>query len=175
MTTDYDKAYYESAERSRRRTKRRRVNLILLAIIGVSALACCSGVVLNFMHSNSALSNMPTAPVPGSSSAKAKVVAPPSPAGAKTLLTFPGSGVKKSPIFNTGAEWNVSYSFDCTKYGYDGNFVIMLYKGSNGDSDDILVNELARQGKDSTPIHHDPGSHYLAVDSECSWTVTVTG
>jgi hypothetical protein len=70
------------------------------------------------------------------------------------------------------------YSYDCSSYGSQGNFIADVEAGnqSSMDSDDQTVaNALGEGGSAVTTIYpQDVGSDYhLAVDSECNWSVTV--
>ncbi|WP_203923644.1 hypothetical protein [Rugosimonospora africana] len=103
--------------------------------------------------------------------ATTKAAAPPAP---RTLLQLSGSGIKKSNTFTTGDEWTLSYSFNCSSFGGQGNFAVTEYD-STGMPTDVLVNELAKSGKDTVPQHADGGGHYLEINSECTWSLIVTG
>jgi hypothetical protein len=48
-------------------------------------------------------------------------------------------------------------------------------RADRGSYHDILVNELNMKGRDTVPQHNDAGTHYLEINSECSWTVAVAG
>jgi hypothetical protein len=75
-------------------------------------------------------------------------------------------------MFTTGAEWELSYTYDCSAAGGSGNFQVYEYD-SSGNMHDVLTNELGARGSDSVPQHADRGEHYLQVNSGCSWTITV--
>ena len=99
----------------------------------------------------------------------------PKPAAEKVLLSESGSGIKKTERFQTNGPWHLKYSYDCTgQLGGQGNFIVSEYSGGDSIPSDVLVNELDSQGQSTTPVY-DPGQHYLDVNSECSWHVTVTG
>lgn len=105
----------------------------------------------------------------GKSAAATKAAAP------KVLLNISGKGIKKSAIFTTGPEWQLTYTYDCKSfYGGSGNFIVTQYSDS-GDLEDMLVNELDKKGGDTVPVHASAGAHYLEMNSECKWTVKVTG
>jgi len=89
----------------------------------------------------------------------------------KTIMTFKGNGIKNSPKFKTGDDWVIDYTYDCSSFGSKGNFQVMYY--TDGELDNIAVNELAKKGSDSAPVYGDSGTHYLSINSECSWTVKV--
>lgn len=102
----------------------------------------------------------------------APVTSAPAAPSTHVVLKVSGSGIKNTKTFTTGGDWSISYSFNCASFGSKGNFVITVY-----DSDelaDLPVNELAEKGSDVTYEHGDSGSHYLQINSECSWKVTVT-
>jgi hypothetical protein len=102
-----------------------------------------------------------SAPAPPSSS-------PPSLAG-KTVATFSGSGIENTPKFTVTDTWKLSYSFDCSTFGYKGNFQVYEDGGFSG----VTVNDLATSKSGSTYAYGDAGTHYLEVNSECSWSVKV--
>lgn len=95
--------------------------------------------------------------------------APPAPT---VVLTLSGNGTKTTKSFTTGDDWSIKYTFDCSNFDDKGNFQVYTY--TDGSMGDIPVNELAASGADTTYEHGDPGSHYLEINSECDWTVTVT-
>ena len=88
------------------------------------------------------------------------------------LLQLSGSGTKKTQVFATGDSWMLYYTYDCSDFGYKGNFMVTEY--TDGTMADMPVNELGKNGDSSTPVY-DAGKHYLEIDSECNWTVKVTG
>jgi hypothetical protein len=92
--------------------------------------------------------------------------APPAPA---VIYEKSGSGITTTPNFTTPAEWQIQWSYDCSKFGTTGNFIVM--------SEDFQanVNQLGAGGTDATYVHGDPGTHSLQINSECSWTVKVVG
>lgn len=95
------------------------------------------------------------------------------PAAAKPTLvtTFSGSGQQKTAQFTVGTNWGISYAFDCTSFGGTGNFVVFTDGGS--DFNGVSVNDLAASKSAVTYAYGDPGTHYLEINSECSWTVKV--
>lgn len=108
--------------------------------------------------------------------------ASPSPAPTRTLLTLSGSGIQNSAPFNVGsAPLTVTYTFNCSAFGMQGNFVadiISTASPTSGNYDDESVaNQLSTGGSSTTTVYPtNPGTnYYLSVNSECSWTVTVTG
>jgi hypothetical protein len=102
-----------------------------------------------------------------------KAAPPTKPAGPKTVLTAHGSGIKKTAKFTTGDDWTIHWTYNCSGFfGGKGNFVVTVY--TDGGLDDIAVNELGKKGSDASPEYDDAGTHYLEVNSECSWTLKVT-
>jgi hypothetical protein len=93
------------------------------------------------------------------------------PAAARTVATFTGSGEENTPRFTVTATWKLAYSFSCAAFGSAGNFAV----SEDGDSDfnGLSVNDLAMSKHASTWAYGDAGTHYLEVDSECSWKMKV--
>lgn len=86
------------------------------------------------------------------------------------VFTTSGDGIKNTADFTTGPEWSVAYTFDCSRAGGNGNFVLEV----GGDLGNILANALSAKGADTSYEHDNPGSHYLQVNSECDWTLKVS-
>jgi hypothetical protein len=134
----------------------------LIAVIIVISVAANSG------HSaQTAGSPQVAAPAkaaaPGQPAAKAAAVA-------KTVATFSGSGVQSTPPFTVTPTWRLDYKFDCSTFGYKGNFIVMEDGGLTGAMD---VNTLAMSKAGTSYAYNDAGQHYLKIDSECSWSVKV--
>jgi hypothetical protein len=95
--------------------------------------------------------------------------------GPKTVLTAKGTGTKNTARFTTGNDWTIHWSYDCSKtFGGQGNFIVDVYDGSEPSFTADGVNELGKKGADKSPVYDDAGPHYLSVDSECPWQLTVT-
>lgn len=96
------------------------------------------------------------------------------------LLKMSGNGIENSaPFLVTSGTLTVTYSYDCSSFGGSGNFIADLESGNQAslDSDDqSIANALGSGGSATTTIYpQDVGSdYYLAVNSECSWSVEVT-
>ena len=104
----------------------------------------------------------------GDAAAAAKPAGQPaSKATPQTVLNVDGSGIKTTDKFTTASDWDVRYTYDCSSFGATGNFMV-----STEDSMPI-VNELGAKGSSVTHQHASSGEHYLTINSECSWTVTV--
>ena len=113
-----------------------------------------------------------SAPAPRPSSA---APAPPSPTAAPkprahTVATFSGSGQDNTARFTVTGTWKLDYSFDCSSFGYQGNFQV-FEDGNMGQG--LSVNDLAMSKTSSTYAYNDAGTHYLQVNSECSWRMKV--
>lgn len=92
---------------------------------------------------------------------------------AAVLLDLRGNGIKKSTPFTTSGPWTLGYAFDCSSFGDTGNFIVTVF-GTDGTIRDLAVNELAGKGN-STTQGYATGDLYLEMNSECSWSVRVTG
>ncbi len=92
------------------------------------------------------------------------------PEAARTVATFSGSGQQNTPQFTVTATWKLDYSFNCASFGQVGNF--QVYEDGGNDFS-LSVNDLATSKGASTWAYSDAGSHYLQVNSECSWTMKV--
>jgi hypothetical protein len=90
-----------------------------------------------------------------------------------TLLELSGNGIKKSRPFTATGPWTLGYQFDCSSFGVSGNFIVTV-GDTTGGIVDFAVNELAARGQDSTQ-EYDTGDLYLEMNSECTWSVRVTG
>jgi hypothetical protein len=97
------------------------------------------------------------------------------------LLSMSGSGIRNSAPFtvNSGT-LTVTYSYDCSGAGGTGNFIADLNtpnQGSLSSDTQSIANALGSGGTATTTIYpQNVGSqYYLAVDSECNWSVKVMG
>jgi|GEM_PF-5640570 len=98
--------------------------------------------------------------------------APPAPT---SLLDVSGSGSKSTQTFTAPANWNLNWSYDCSKFlGGTGNFQVYIYNADGTLNDATGVNQLGASGSDTEYYHNAAGSLYLVVNSECSWTVVAT-
>jgi hypothetical protein len=89
----------------------------------------------------------------------------------KTVATYSGSGIDNTPKFTVTATWKLDYSFDCSSFGSPGNF--QVYEDGGNDLGGLSVNDLAMSKTGSTYAYDDGGTHYLEINSECSWTVKI--
>jgi len=92
-----------------------------------------------------------------------------------TLLNISGNGSKSTQTFTTPSNsWQLHYTYDCSGFGYKGNFQVMVYTSDGSLSNNAFVNELGHSGSD-TEYYHTGGTYYLEINSECTWTVKVEG
>jgi hypothetical protein len=92
----------------------------------------------------------------------------------KVLLDQSGNGIASTAPFITGNKWTITYTFDCSSFGSQGNFQIYINNTDGSENDDAGANQLATSGG-STDYYYDAGSHSLQINSECDWHVTVNG
>lgn len=158
---------------------------LVIGIVGAALALCCGGVSVVALNSDSGkkglsdgMDTASTTPAKPSATSKASTkpnpdvkTTPAKPVGPRTLLTVKGSGIKSTKKFTTDDEWQLKYTFDCSNFGSEGNF--QIYDFVDGDMSDVLTNELAKKGTDTIPVYS-PGEHYLKINSQCKWTVTVT-
>jgi hypothetical protein len=67
--------------------------------------------------------------------------------------------------------WKLDYSFDCSSFETSGDFIVNEDGGS--DFSGASVNQLGTGKSGSTYAYGDAGTHYLQINSECSWSVKV--
>ncbi len=147
--------------------------LVLLGIIGGIAAAVSGG---GKSTSNSTVAAGPAAVTSAAAhtstaaaAAKKKPAAPKAPVKPHVLLKVSGNGIKNTVKFTTGDDWTIHYTYDCTKFGAEGNFQVYV----DYPTGDIPVNELGKKGSSSS-TETGAGTHALKVASECTWTLTVT-
>ena len=91
----------------------------------------------------------------------------------QTLLNLSASGTKTTQKFTAASDWDLDWSYNCSNFGPQGNFQVMIY---NGDGSLSLKNALINQlGKSDSGVeyYHNSGTYYLVVNSECSWEIQV--
>lgn len=92
----------------------------------------------------------------------------------QVLLDLSGSGSQQTASFTVGSKWNVTYTFDCSAFGGSGNFQFDVDNTDGSDTYDTGANDLAASGG-TTDYYYDSGEHYLSINSECAWHLTVKG
>jgi hypothetical protein len=114
----------------------------------------------------------PTTPAPPTSPPTTSPA--PLPPTTQRIYTASGDSRINTPNFTVPtADWTVAYAYDCTSSanGTSGTFVVTLYKDLRMDA--VLVNELSAGKIDSRTVHDGPGTYYLEINTQCSWTVHV--
>lgn len=140
--------------------------LVLIGIIaGIAAAVSGGGKSTTTSTAAAGPAAVTSAAAPAKAAPKAK---PKAPAKPHTLLKASGSGIKNTAQFTAGDSWTLHYSFNCANFGSSGNFVVSDETGMP------LVNELKAKESGSSP-QYTSGKHHLEINSECDWTVTVTG
>ena len=150
----------------------------LFAFLGCGGLIALVIVIAAIGAASKPSSSTPVPPAAASTQAAAPASAAAAATAAQTpaakpvqVAAFSGSGTENTPKFTVGANWAISYAFDCTSFGPQGNFQVFTDGGS--DFSGVIVNDLAESKQGITYAYNDPGSHYLEVNSECSWSVKV--
>ena len=141
--------------RSRRSLPRRHKILTAFGVIAAFATAGCTA--------------QPAAPA-GVTSSAAPSTAHSSPAAKPAVATFTGSGTRTTRRFTVTATWQLAYSFNCLA-GRPGKFQVFEDGGSHLKG--VMVNDRSASFDASTRVHGDGGSHYLKINSECTWEVKV--
>jgi hypothetical protein len=154
------------------RTSRRIRTALIVAGTAAGAamlLACTAG------NSGHSAGSSPAATPSGINlTASSSPAAPATTAAPRQMLNVSGDGIKTTATFATGAEWTLTYTYDCTDFGSSGNFIVSEYS-SDGSPTSVLVNLVGAKGSDTVPVHADAGQHYLQLNSECTWTVAASG
>jgi hypothetical protein len=167
---------YQPPGRPRRRKSwpaRHKVLTVLGGVIGLIVVISVASAAANGSHPSASS----TAPPATQAAAAATSSATPSPthsaaaARARTVATFTGSGTEKTPRFTATDTWKLTYSFNCAEFGQSGNF--QVFEDGGSDFNGVEVNDLAMSKSASTWAYNDGGTHYLEVNSECSWKVKV--
>jgi len=100
---------------------------------------------------------------------------PTPPATPQVLFSASGSGTKSTQTFTVPKSWQLDWSYDCSNFGSQGNFVVSVYNADGSPSyNNTTVNQLGKSGSD-TEYYHTGGTFYFEINSECSWTVKAKG
>jgi hypothetical protein len=149
-------------------------------VVGIAIGAAANGGSKNSPAASGSASTASSVAAPASSAAAPAAAAPKTsaapaapPAAAKSVvLQTSGEGEKTTKQFTVADNWSVKYTYDCASLGFKGNFVI---SEDGGELSGLpIVNELGDKGSDTTYKHDDAGQRSLEINSECSWSVTVT-
>lgn len=146
--------------------RRHTIRNIALVIVGLLV----AGGIISTLSDGTTSTNVPAAndQTAGAPTATTSKAAKGSKAGV-VLLRLTGSGTKTTRKFTAAGDWDLAWSYDCSSFGYDGNFQVFP-TSSDPLATLNLVNQLGR--KDSGVEHyHEGGTIYLEVNSECDWTI----
>jgi len=95
-------------------------------------------------------------------------------------INFSGSDVRNSaPFIVDSSAVTASYSYDCSGFGGTGTFIADMVSGSPSSlsyDDQPIANELGSGGSQTTTVYpqRQGGSYHLEVNSDCSWSITLT-
>lgn len=92
-----------------------------------------------------------------------------------TIMNDNSSGDDSTPAFHVNDDWQLDWSYDCTKYGSAGNFIVEV-ENANG-SDNVYDGGPNKLGRFDLGATREPRGGYLALQviSECDWTVSAYG
>lgn len=164
--------------------KGKKGRIVLFSILGLFLLIVIAGIAGGNTSSGSAAVSTSTtvaaAPTttPAKAVAQATTQAPATTQAApakKVVLTVEGNGINSTKSFTiSSGDYSVAYTYDCSNFGTSGNFIADVQQSGNDLFDDPVANTMGDKGRDTTYLHDGPGTFYLSVNSECSWTVKVT-
>ena len=101
-------------------------------------------------------------------------IARPASAQPASIVTFTSAEIGASgqtPQFFEPGPWQMSWAYDCSSYGSEGNFIVDI-NGGSGLVFDEGPNELGLGGS-GTDYYTDTGTFSLSIFSECAWSITV--
>ncbi len=136
--------------------------ILILFIIGVASSAGKNNTAPTSTNIKSTSSQAKTTPI---------ATAQPAP---KVLLDQSGNGQAQTAAFTTGNTWTVTYTYDCSNFGSQGNFAFTVNNTDNSLNTDTGANDMGMNGG-NTDHYYDSGKHYLSIDSECAWHIIVNG
>lgn len=152
-----------------KRPKSRRTVLVIIAAIILLGLAI-TGIAMSHKSKKAATSNTTATTTINPSSN----TTPASGQAGQTLIDITGSGVKQTQPFTATGNWTITYTFNCSNFGYKGNFQIDVFNTDGSDNGDDGANDVAMSGG-ATHTFSDTGEHYLSIHSQCNWHVVVKG
>lgn len=146
---------------------------IVLGLVGAVAVIVIAVVASSGSGSGSPSAAASGAPAAAGSPAAAAPATTAPPAAPKVIASFTGSGIENTAKFSAPSDYTVNWSYSCAAFGQSGNFIVSGDGGS--DFGGASVDELGNGGHGTTHVYGDAGSHYLGIDSECSWSIQVIG
>ena len=173
---------YQPPGRPRRRKSwpaRHKVLTVLGGVIGLIVVISVASAAAGGSHPSGSPAAASSTQAPAASTATATATATAAPsathsapaAGARTVAAFTGSGTEKTRRFTVTDTWKLTYSFNCAEFGQSGNF--QVFEDGGSDFSGVEVNDLAMSKSSSTWAYNDSGTHYLEINSECSWKLKV--
>lgn len=79
----------------------------------------------------------------------------------------------RTPFFTVPSHWRASYAFDCSSFGYSGNWIVELHrKGSSVLYDKTLRNQIKYRGSGGWKFSG-AGTFQFKVITECDWAIVV--
>lgn len=102
-----------------------------------------------------------------------KTIAPP------PIFTQTGTGTASTGKFRVPNDWDLAWHYDCTNFGFQGNFQVTIYDadaegGPAIDFDNIPINQLGMSGASVEHYHSGGNLKYLQINGECNWDITIT-
>lgn len=153
----------------------------LFIVIGVIAAVAGGGKSTGAASSNT---NSQTTTVQDSATADASYTSvpvnpPPTSAAPSKHVVFhlKGNGEMSSTKTFTvlNSDYSIAYTYNCSNFGMSGNFILDEMQKGNDGFDTSVANEIGKKGSSTAYMHDGPAEGvYLSVNSECSWTLTVT-
>jgi Short C-terminal domain len=96
--------------------------------------------------------------------------------GAATTLPFTqlGTGSVSTARFTVNdSSWQIKWSYNCSTYGSQGNFIVSVNGYGTASGDNIYgVNDLGAGSSGVYPVF-DKGTFNLQIQSECNWSISV--
>jgi hypothetical protein len=167
-----------SAVRPTNPAKRTIVLVVIIALIGIAVIIAS---VFSSVHRADTLLWASRASDPsGSEGAEDKPTAAsgsdqiPTSAAPSVVLSLSGSGSKSTRTITVSNEWSLSWTYDCSNFGPQGNFQVFIYDADGTPSSATGINQLGSRGSD-TEYFHQGGNLYLEINSECRWSIKVLG
>lgn len=90
------------------------------------------------------------------------------------LLNVSGTGNATEAVSSSSAAgWNMEWSYDCSKTGGRGIFVVDVYDSDH--TPDFNHPGVSEEGDQDAGVYHVPGSgrFYLEITTTCRWTLKV--
>jgi hypothetical protein len=93
-----------------------------------------------------------------------------------TIATFTGNGDTSTSKFTVrgNGNWVLKYSYDCSAQpGGEGPFMVDEDAMNNETPSAVAIFRLDSGGKGSWHVYGDEGRHYLQIQTECPYTISV--